>query len=121
MAGKKKKGKKSGRLAKLSDEDRIIHEENRRIAEEEMRKKKEDMLTQFLKVKYIVSLYLIIYNFRDCLHRTICLSLKAVSTILWMSVSYMNRFSLIRQQHGTYLIIYSHFTISFKKIFSNSS
>ncbi|CAH1801399.1 unnamed protein product [Owenia fusiformis] len=49
MAGKKKK--KSGKLAKMTEEERILYLEQQRLAEEEMRKKKEDMLTQFLKDK----------------------------------------------------------------------
>ena len=47
----KKGGKKSGKLAKMTEEERIAYEEQKRLAEEEMRKKKEDMLSQFLKVK----------------------------------------------------------------------
>ena len=46
----KKKGKKSGKLAKMTEEDRMLYLEQQRLAEEEMKKKKEDMLTQFLKV-----------------------------------------------------------------------
>jgi len=46
-----KKKKKSGKLAKMSEEDRVLYLEQQRLAEEEMRKKKEDMLTQFLKDK----------------------------------------------------------------------
>lgn len=42
--------KKSGKLAKMTEEERILYLEQQRLAEEEMRKKKEDMLTQFLKV-----------------------------------------------------------------------
>lgn len=49
MPGKKKK--KSGKLSKMTDEERIAYEEQKRLAEEEMRKKKEDMLSQFLKDK----------------------------------------------------------------------
>ena len=45
-----KKGKKSGKLAKMTEEDRALYLEQQRLAEEEMKKKKEDMLTQFLKV-----------------------------------------------------------------------
>lgn len=48
----KKKGKKSGKLSKMTEEERVIYEEQKRLAEEEMKKKKEDMLTQFLKVIY---------------------------------------------------------------------
>ncbi len=47
-----KKKKKSGKLAKMTEEERILYLEQQRLAEEEMRKKKEDMLTQFLKVAY---------------------------------------------------------------------
>ncbi|OWF42683.1 coiled-coil domain-containing protein 65-like [Mizuhopecten yessoensis] len=47
----KKKSKKSGKLSKMTEEERIAYEENKRLAEEEMKKKKEDMLTQFLKDK----------------------------------------------------------------------
>ncbi|XP_076473124.1 dynein regulatory complex subunit 2-like [Babylonia areolata] len=46
-----KKKKKSGKLSKMTDEERIAYEEQKRLAEEEMRKKKEDMLSQFLKDK----------------------------------------------------------------------
>lgn len=42
--------KKSGKLAKMTDEERVLYMEQQRLAEEEMKKKKEDMLTQFLKV-----------------------------------------------------------------------
>lgn len=44
------KKKKSGKLSKMTEEERLAYEEQKRVAEEEMRKKKEDMLTQFLKV-----------------------------------------------------------------------
>ena len=37
----------------MTEEDRILYLEQQRLAEEEMRKKKEDMLTQFLKVRQI--------------------------------------------------------------------
>ncbi|KAJ8312698.1 hypothetical protein KUTeg_010071 [Tegillarca granosa] len=47
----KKKGKKSGKLSKMTEEERVLYEEQKRLAEEEMKKKKEDMLTQFLKDK----------------------------------------------------------------------
>ncbi|KAL5016348.1 hypothetical protein ScPMuIL_005937 [Solemya velum] len=47
----KKKGKKSGKLSKMTEEERLAYEEQKRLAEEEMKKKKEDMLTQFLKDK----------------------------------------------------------------------
>ena len=45
-----KKGKKSGKLSKMTEEERLAYEEQKRLQEEEMKKKKEDMLTQFLKV-----------------------------------------------------------------------
>lgn len=48
--GPKKKGKKSGKLAKMTEEERLAYEEQKNLAEEELKKKKEDMLTQFLKV-----------------------------------------------------------------------
>ena len=44
------KKKKSGKLSKMTEDERIAYEEQKRLAEEEMKKKKEDMLTQFLKV-----------------------------------------------------------------------
>lgn len=47
------KKKKSGKLSKMTEEERIAYEEQKRIAEEEMKKKKEDMLTQFLKVSFL--------------------------------------------------------------------
>ena len=50
MPKKKKKSGKAGKLARMTEEDRILYLEQQRLAEEEMRKKKEDMLTQFLKV-----------------------------------------------------------------------
>ncbi|XP_067650680.1 dynein regulatory complex subunit 2-like [Haliotis asinina] len=46
-----KKKKKSGKLAKMTEEERIAYEDQKRLAEEEMRKKKEDMLAQFMKDK----------------------------------------------------------------------
>jgi len=45
------KKKKSGKLSKMTEEERLAYEEQKRLAEEEMKKKKEDMLTQFLKDK----------------------------------------------------------------------
>lgn len=48
--GPKKKGKKSGKLSKMTEEERLAYEEQKNLAEEELKKKKEDMLTQFLKV-----------------------------------------------------------------------
>ena len=53
MPKKKKKSGKVGKLARMTEEDRILYLEQQRLAEEEMRKKKEDMLTQFLKVRQI--------------------------------------------------------------------
>lgn len=51
-SGKKKGGKKkSSKLANMTEEERIAYEEQKALAEEELRKKKENMLTQFLKVK----------------------------------------------------------------------
>ncbi|KXJ28944.1 dynein regulatory complex subunit 2 [Exaiptasia diaphana] len=50
MAPKKKKSGNK-KLAKMTEEQRLIYLEQKRLAEEEMRKKKEDMLTQFLKDK----------------------------------------------------------------------
>ncbi|XP_071166251.1 dynein regulatory complex subunit 2-like [Mytilus edulis] len=47
----KKKGKKSGKMSKMTEEERMAYEEQKRLQEEEMKKKKEDMLTQFLKDK----------------------------------------------------------------------
>jgi hypothetical protein len=46
------KTKKSGakKLANMTEEERMIYLEQKCLAEEEMRKKKEEMLTQFLKV-----------------------------------------------------------------------
>jgi len=54
----KKKGKKSGKLNKMSEEERMAYEEQKRLAEEEMKKKKEDMLTQFLKVLIDIYMYM---------------------------------------------------------------
>lgn len=45
------KKKKSGKLSKMTEEERLAFEEQKRLQEEEMKKKKEDMLTQFLKDK----------------------------------------------------------------------
>jgi len=47
MAGKKKG---SGKLAKMTEEERMLYLEQQRLAEEELRKKKEDMLVVYLKV-----------------------------------------------------------------------
>lgn len=45
------KGKKgSGKLAKMTEEERLLYLEQQRLAEEELRKKKEDMLVVYLKV-----------------------------------------------------------------------
>ena len=52
MGKKKKSGGKSGKLAKMTEEERVLYLEQQRLAEEEMKKKKEDMLTQFLKVRH---------------------------------------------------------------------
>ena len=49
MPPKKKAGK--GKLARMTEEERILHMERKLLAEEEMKRKKEDMLTQFLKDK----------------------------------------------------------------------
>ncbi|XP_064620664.1 dynein regulatory complex subunit 2-like [Lineus longissimus] len=52
MAPKGKKGKKkSAKLSRMTEEERILYLEQQRLAEEELKKKKEDMLTQFLKDK----------------------------------------------------------------------
>ena len=50
--GSAKKGKK-GKLAKMTEEQRILFMEQKLLAEEEMRRKKEEMLTQFLKDKLL--------------------------------------------------------------------
>ncbi|XP_072026425.1 LOW QUALITY PROTEIN: dynein regulatory complex subunit 2-like [Amphiura filiformis] len=50
---KKKKSGKKGKLAKMTEEERILYMEQKALAEEEMRKKKEDMLNQFLKDKLV--------------------------------------------------------------------
>lgn len=44
-----KKGK--GKMAKMTEEERILFMEQKLLAEEEMRQKKQEMLTQFLKDK----------------------------------------------------------------------
>ena len=49
--GSGKKGGKKGKMAKMTEEQRILHMEQKLLAEEEMRRKKEEMLTQFLKDK----------------------------------------------------------------------
>ena len=41
----------AAKLSKMTEEERILYQEQQRLAEEEMAKKKEDMLTQFLKDK----------------------------------------------------------------------
>lgn len=51
MPKKKKKSGKANKLAKMTEEERVLYMEQQRLAEEEMRKKKEDMLSQFLKDK----------------------------------------------------------------------
>ena len=55
-----KKGNK--KLANMTEEERNIYLEQKRLAEEEMRKKKEEMLTQFLKVRLS---YIFVYSFCD--------------------------------------------------------
>lgn len=35
----------------MTEEEKLLYMEQKRLAEEEMKKKKEDMLTQFLKVR----------------------------------------------------------------------
>ncbi|KAL3856679.1 hypothetical protein ACJMK2_011406 [Sinanodonta woodiana] len=45
------KKKKSGKLSKMTEEERLAYEEQKRLAVEEEKKKKEDILTQFLKDK----------------------------------------------------------------------
>ncbi|XP_071946491.1 dynein regulatory complex subunit 2-like [Antedon mediterranea] len=53
MAPKKKKKSGKGKLAKMTEEERIIYLEQKALQEEEMKKKKEDMLNQFLKDKLV--------------------------------------------------------------------
>lgn len=54
-------GKKgSGKLAKMSEEERLIYLETQRVAEEEMRKKKEDMLIAYLKVLTVTLILVIV-------------------------------------------------------------
>lgn len=60
------KKKKSGKLAKMTEEERLAYEENKRLAEEEMRKKKEDMLTQFLKVCNVDYIIFLIFLLNNC-------------------------------------------------------
>ena len=45
----------------MTEEERLLYLEQKRLAEEEMKKKKEDMLTQFLKVADLSSV-----NSFDC-------------------------------------------------------
>ena len=45
------KKKKSGKISRMTEEEKIAYEEQKRLDEEEMKKKKEDMLSQFLKVR----------------------------------------------------------------------
>ena len=45
----------------MTEEERNIYLEQKRLAEEEMRKKKEEMLTQFLKVR--LSYHFTFYSF----------------------------------------------------------
>ncbi|MBN3316203.1 DRC2 protein, partial [Atractosteus spatula] len=47
----KKGGKKAGKLAAMSEEERLLFLQQKALAEEELSKRKEDMLTQFLKDK----------------------------------------------------------------------
>jgi len=47
----KKGGGKKGKLAKMSEEERILYLEQKLLQEEQMRRNKEEMLTQFLKDK----------------------------------------------------------------------
>ena len=55
MAPKKKgKSAKKGKLAKMTEEERILYLEQKELAEKEMQKKKEDMLNQFLKVRCVM-------------------------------------------------------------------
>lgn len=65
MAPKKKgKSAKKGKMAKMTEEERILYLEQKELAEKEMQKKKEDMLNQFLKVRFeIVYSPLFIYIF----------------------------------------------------------
>ena len=49
MPPKKKAAK--GKMARMTEEERILHMERKALAEEEMKRKKEDMLAQFLKDK----------------------------------------------------------------------
>lgn len=49
---KKKSGKK-GKMAKMTEEEKILAMERKLLLEEEMRKKKEEMLTKFLKDKLL--------------------------------------------------------------------
>jgi hypothetical protein len=49
--GPKKKGGKGGKLAKMTEEQRLIYMEQKLLEEEEARKQKEDMMSQFLKDK----------------------------------------------------------------------
>lgn len=54
MAPKKKgKSAKKGKMAKMTEEERILYLEQKELAEKEMQKKKEDMLNQFLKDKLV--------------------------------------------------------------------
>ncbi|XP_022096316.1 coiled-coil domain-containing protein 65-like [Acanthaster planci] len=53
MPKKGKKSGKKGKLAKMTEEERILYLEQKMLAEEEMKKKKEDMLNQFLKDKLV--------------------------------------------------------------------
>ena len=68
------KKKKSGKLSKMTEEERLAYEEQKRLAEEEMKKKKEDMLTQFLKVNEAEKK--MSYLGLHCLLRPVCLKTK---------------------------------------------
>ncbi|XP_018417380.1 PREDICTED: coiled-coil domain-containing protein 65 [Nanorana parkeri] len=47
----KKGRKKSGKLSRMTEEERLLYMQQKMLAEEEQNKKKHDMLMQFLKVK----------------------------------------------------------------------
>ncbi|KAM5179461.1 dynein regulatory complex subunit 2 [Mantella aurantiaca] len=47
----KKSGKKSGKLSRMTEEERLLYMQQKMLAEEEQNKKKQDMLMQFLKDK----------------------------------------------------------------------
>ncbi len=68
---KKKKSGKKGKLAKMTEEERILYMEQKALAEEEMRKKKEDMLNQFLKVMYALFTVIYYWNIHYNLHSNV--------------------------------------------------